>query len=153
MKEFRNCILLALLAVCLCSCTNIKAPTAQFREYEITKIGLTKADLLFKFDVENSNNIPLGIKDINYSIVLDGSSFLSGSNEGFSLQAKEKRAIKIPVELNYAQLIGNAMNIVKKFVTRSGTVKYKLEGQLSVVDNVGFSQRVPINSEGEIILF
>jgi LEA14-like dessication related protein len=154
MKRF----LTTALVTCLCmlfasSCTNIKAPVTVFQKYEITHIGMTKADIAFLFDVENPNDIPLGVKDINYSIALDGSSTLTGTYEGFSIQAKEKKSVKIPVVINYAQMMGPAANIARKFIVRDNSIKYKLEGQALIVDNVGFSSRVPFNADGEIKFF
>jgi len=153
MKRHLPVILLLFLMILACSCTNIKAPNTSFSKYEITQIGLTKADIAFLFDIENPNNIPIGFKDINYTIELDGKGFLSGTYEGFSMQAKEKKCVSIPVEVNYSLLLAGAANVVKKFIMKDDSIKYKLEGQASIVDNVGFSARVPFNADGEIKFF
>lgn len=140
------------LAAFACSCTNIQAPNTQFKKYEVTQVSLTKANLAFLFDVENPNSIPIGIKDINYSVALDGNSIVSGTHEGFSMQAKEKISIMVPVEVNYSQLIGKTFALAKKFLMKD-SIAYKLEGQVSIVDNVGFSARVPFEANGEIKFF
>ena len=147
----RLLLLLALLTIC--SCTPLKAPTAQFQKYEITNISFNKADLAFLFDVENPNATPISIKDINYSLSLDGSNVVSGTHEGFSLQAKEKISVKIPIEIKFVQLVGEAGNLAKKFILRDNNIKYCLDGQASIFDNVGFSARVPFTADGEIKFF
>jgi len=141
------------LVLLLSSCTNIKAPVSQFNKYEIINVDFAKADLMFFFDIENPNDIPIGIKDINYNVALDGNNIVSGTNEGFSIQAREKKTVNFPVEISYIKLLGHATNLVKKFITRTGNVQYKIDGQLSIIDNVGFSARVPLNAEGELKLF
>ena len=153
MKKRSIIFLLLLMAALLSSCANIKAPISQFNKYEIKNIGFTKADLIFSFDVENPNDIPIGIRDIAYQLALDGSNVVTGTNEGFTLYPKEKKIVSFPVEVAYNKLIGQAMNIAKKFIMRNGNIKYKIDGELSVVDNVGFSARVPLNAEGEMKLF
>ena len=105
------------------------------------------------FDIENPNSIPLSIKDINYNLELNGSGFVYGTYEGFSISAKEKKTVGIPVQVRYSDLVGQAVKIAQKFITRSGNISYRLEGNLSLVDNIGISAKVPIAAEGEIKFF
>jgi len=142
-----------LIALSASSCTDVQGPVTVFQKYEITHIGMSKTDLAFLFDIENPNDIPIGIKDVNYSIALDGNNFMSGTHEGFSLQAREKKSVKIPIEIIYSRMIGPAANVARKFIMRDSSIKYKLEGQALIVDNVGFSSRVPLYADGEIKLF
>jgi len=151
--KIRYIFLLVLIALSVSSCSDVKGPVTVFQKYEITHIGMNKTDLAFLFDVENPNDIPIGIKDVNYSIALDGNNFMCGTHEGFSLQAREKKSVKIPIELIYSQMIGPAANVARKFIMRDNSIKYKLEGQASIVDNVGFSSKVPLYADGEIKLF
>jgi len=151
--KIRYIFLLVLVALSVSSCTDVQGPITVFNKYEINHIGMKNADLSFLFDVENPNDIPIGIKDINYSIALDGNNLMSGTYEGFSMQAREKKSVKIPIEINYSQLIGPAANVVRKFIMRDNSIKYKLEGQALIVDNVGFSSRVPLHADGEIKFF
>jgi len=151
--KIRYLFLLIMIAFSVSSCTDVQGPVTVFNKYEINHIGLNKADLTFLFDVENPNDIPIGIKDVKYSIALDGNSFLCGTHEGFSLQAREKKSVKIPIEIIYSQMIGPAANVARKFIMRDNCIKYAFEGQALIVDNVGFSSRVPIHADGEIKLF
>jgi len=148
-------ILLILFALLIfaSSCTNIQAPTSQFKKYEISRIGFSSASLIFYFDVENPNSIPIGIKDIDYKLALDESDVASGISEGFDLQAKEKKMVKFPIEISYSDLFGQAINVAKKFISRTGSIKYKIDGSLSIVDNIGISAKVPLEAQGEIELF
>ena len=114
---------------------------------------MNKTDLAFLFDIENPNDIPIGIKDVNYSVSLDGNNFMTGTYEGFSMQAREKKSVKIPIEIIYSRMIGPAANVARKFIMRDSSIKYKLEGQALIVDNVGFSSRVPLHADCEIKLF
>jgi LEA14-like dessication related protein len=149
----RYLIALILCIVLICGCSPIKAPTSQFNKYEIKSVNLTNADLIFYFDIENPNDIPLGIKDINYSVDLDGSNVVEGNYDGFDIQGKEKKMISLPIKIEYAKLAGQAFGLAKKFITRTGSIKYKIAGDLDIVDNVGFSSNVPLGAEGEINLF
>jgi LEA14-like dessication related protein len=151
--KIRCLFLLILVALSVSSCTDVQGPVTVFNKYEINHIGLNKADLAFLFDIENPNNIPIGIKDVNYSISLDGNSFMTGTYEGFSLQAKEKKSVRIPIELIYSRMIGPAANVARKFIMRDSCIKYALDGQALIVDNVGFSSKVPLHADGEIKLF
>jgi len=146
-------LLILIVPLIASSCASIKSPISQFNKYEINSIGLSKASLTFYFDVENPNDIPMGIKDINYSVALDGESVFAGTDGGFDIQAREKKTVKFPVEISYSNLMGQAFNVAKKFMTREGSVKYRIDGDLKVVDNVGFVSQVPINAEGDIKLF
>jgi len=145
--------LLLFIVLLLSSCSGIKAPVSQFNKYELKQIGLSKAILVFYFDIENPNDIPLGIKDINYSVQLDGNKVVTGTNEGFSMSGREKKLVQFPVELSYTDLARQALNLAKKFIMRNGNVQYKIDGQLSIIDNIGMSARVPLLAEGEIKLF
>jgi LEA14-like dessication related protein len=153
MKRLSVLAPLLLLALFMSSCTDIKAPISTFNRFEISNVGLSKADLVFVFDVENPNDIPLGIKDITYNIALDGNHITNGTSEGFHMNAKEKTTVRLPIELIYADLLGTASNLAHKFIMRDGTVTYKIGGEITVVDNIGFSARVPLDSEGQIKLF
>jgi LEA14-like dessication related protein len=141
------------MAITMSSCTNIKAPVSQFNRYEINSIGLSTAALTFYFDIENPNDIPIGIRDINYSIALDGNHVVKGTDSGFNVQAREKKTVKFPVEISYSDLLGPAFNVARKFITRDGSIKYKIDGDLKVVDNVGFSSVVPISVDGNLNLY
>jgi LEA14-like dessication related protein len=145
--------LLILVCVIGTSCTPLKPPVSVFNKYEIEGITFAKADILFYFDIENPNDIPLGIKDITYSVDLDGSNVTMGTYEGFQLNGRDKKLVVFPVELTYAKLMGQAINLAKKFITRDGNVKYSVKGELSVVDNIGMSAKVPLAAEGDIKLF
>jgi len=152
-QKIGSLMLLLLMAISVSSCTDVQGPITVFNKYEISHIGLKNADLSFLFDVENPNDIPIGIKDINYSVSLDGNNLMSGTYEGFSMQAREKKSVKIPIEIIYSRMIGPAANVARKFIMRNSSIKYELEGQALIVDNVGFSSRVPLHADGEIKLF
>lgn len=143
---------LILLVMLMPSC-DFDSPKVTFNRYDIKHIGITKADLVFIFNVENPNNVPLSVSDISYSVALDGNNVTSGSSEGFSLNGRETKESEFPVELEYAQLIGPAAGLVQKFIARNGTVKYSITGDLTIKDNIGTSARVPLDAEGEIKLF
>ena len=152
MKNPLIVLVLAAIALFVSSC-NFEAPKTSFKRYELRHIGVTKADLAFIFDIENTNDIPISVTDIDYSVDLDGSNVTSGSSEGFSLNGRETKESAFPVELSYAKLIGPASGIVQKFIARSGSVSYRITGELTIRDNIGTSARVPLDAEGEIKLF
>lgn len=141
---------MVLIALFAASCVNLQAPVTEYKKYEIKNISLTKADIVFVFDIDNPNSIPLSIRDIDYNLQLNGSGFVSGTFEGFSLNAKEKKTVSIPVQIKYADLVGQAVKVAQKFISRSGNITYRLDGNLLISDNVGTSAKVPIAAEGEI---
>jgi LEA14-like dessication related protein len=146
----RIAVTILLLAVFLCSCAPIEPPAVNFQKYELKSVGLTKSDVVFLFDVENPNNLPLGFKEISYSVKLDGSELAVGTFEGFDLSAQEKKTISIPVEVVYSKLVGQAANIAVKFIKKEN-IKYAVEGELKVRDNfMGFTAGVPLKAEGEL---
>jgi LEA14-like dessication related protein len=149
----RIAVTILLLAVFLCSCAPIEPPAVNFQKYELKSVGLTKSDVVFLFDVENPNNLPLGFKEISYSVKLDGSELAVGTFEGFDLSAQEKKTISIPVEVVYSKLVGQAANIALKFIKKE-SIKYAVEGEIKIRDNfTGFSTGVPLKAEGELKFF
>ncbi len=149
----RNAVLIFLLAVFLSSCAPINPPTVNFQKYEVKGVGLTQSDVAFLFEVENPNNLPLGFKEISYSVKLDGSELVAGTFEGFDLSAKEKKTISIPVQVVYSKLAGQAANLAVKFIKKE-SIKYAVEGELKVRDNfTGFCAGAPLKAEGELKFF
>ncbi len=141
------------LALFAASCTPIDPPTATFDHYDIKGIGLTRSDIEFYFNVENPNTVPLGLKEITYDIALDGAELVSGTIEGFDLNAREKKMVAIPIQIVYASMAGQAANIAVKFIKRE-MIKYSIKGELTVTDRtVNFSVKAPLQAEGELKLF
>lgn len=144
---------MSLLAVFLCSCAPINPPVVTFQKYEVKGVGLTQSDVVFVFDVENPNSLPLGFKEIYYSVKLDGSELVAGTFEGFDLNAKEKKTVSLPVRVVYAKLAGQAANVAVKFIKKE-IIKYTVEGELKVRDNfTGFCANAPLKAEGELKFF
>ncbi len=138
------------LAVFLSSCAPIEPPAVNFQKYELRSVGLTSSEVAFDFDVENSNNLPLGFKEISYSVKLDGSEIATGTFEGFDLSAKEKKTVSIPVRVVYSKLLGSAANIAFKFMKKE-SIKYAVDGELKISDNfMGFTANAPLKAEGEL---
>jgi LEA14-like dessication related protein len=145
----KKLLFILIIPILLCSCVEIKAPEMVFQKYEVSNIQMSKADINFIFDVENPNDIPIGINVIEYSLLLDGNHMLLGTSEGFSIKAKDKTQVKFPVEIKYAELAGQAANIAKKFLTKE-PIDYKMDGKLSVNNYIGSSVDVPFEAAGKI---
>lgn len=145
----RALVFILVVPILLCSCVDIKAPEMVFQKYEISNIGLSKAGINFIFNVENPNDIPIGINDIEYSLLLDGNHILSGSSEAFSIKAKDRTQVKLPVEIQYAELIGQAAELAKKFLAKE-SINFKIDGKLSVNNYIGSSVDVPFEAAGKI---
>ena len=152
MKRTISVLALVFLAMSLSSC-KFEAPRTTFKRYEIKHVGISRTDLSFIFDVENPNDIPIRVSDISYAVDLDGNPVTSGSSEGFSLNGRETKESEFPIVISYADLLGPATGLAQKFITRNGTVEYKIYGELTIRDNIGTSARVPLDAEGVIKLF
>lgn len=145
----KKLVFILVIPILLCSCVEIKAPEMVFQKYEVSNIGLSKAGINLIFNVENPNEIPIGIDVIEYSVSLNGNHILSGTSEGFSVKAKDRTQVKFPVEIRYAELMGQAADLAKKFLTKE-PINYRIDGKLSVNNYIGSSVNVPFDSAGKI---
>ncbi|MFC1560064.1 LEA type 2 family protein [Candidatus Margulisiibacteriota bacterium] len=133
------------------SCVNVVPPVTTFKRYEVAKINLVSADFNFIFDIKNPNDIPLNVKDIEYTFKLEGTHVLGGKSKGFELHAKETKEILIPIRISYLGALESVTMLVKKLIIGNKKLKYKLEGYL-VIESLGATAKTPLYAAGELTL-
>lgn len=151
MNKLHWIILTAVLLVFCGSCVNLKPPVTTFRKYEVKKVNLTSAEFNFIFDTENPNDIPLDVKSIEYRFYIEGHEFMNGRSDGFNLNAKDKKEIRIPINIKYLGMLNSVAEAAKALISGNKKIKYKLEGDL-VIESLGASARTPLAAQGELTL-
>ena len=107
----------------------IKMPKISIGDLLVKNLSFTKADLELQLNVENPNGFDLLLNALNYDVIINGLTSLSGSTEEtVTVNKKGEGSIKIPLSLNILQLGMSAYNILKG----DEPLEYSLNGDANI---------------------
>jgi LEA14-like dessication related protein len=126
----------------------LKEPEVSVGEFKLVKVGLINQTFSLQLIVTNPNQIPLPIKNFNYTIYLAGDEFASGNtSEPFSIPARGSENIELTVKLNLLRSSSHLINIIK---SGSQEIDYQLNGNIGI--DMPLMGSVPINKVGSLTL-
>ena len=129
MKNIIFCIMISILFI---SCSSLKSitqePEITFDSVRITNINFTSADFIFKYNVNNPNNVSINVNQFKYDLFIEGSKFISGtSSSPISIAKQSNSPLDVPVTINYQDLFNVYSNI-----HRQDTANYKLATEFTL---------------------
>ena len=128
----KNIILLTIITVLLVSCSSLKSiakePEITFDNVRIASINFTSVNLVFRFKVNNQNNVSMNIEQFKYNLLIENRRFISGvSPAPISVAKKSTSYVDIPVTVQYRELFDVFTNIY-----RQDTADYNLATEFTI---------------------
>ena len=109
------------------------APKVTFQEMRLNGLGLTGGSLDVVLDVENPNGYRLDATRMTYKLFIDTIPFGEGVvNQQLTVDEKSHTQVRIPVNFTY-----NGVGAAGRALMQSGTVPYRVTGDLTVATPVG----------------
>jgi hypothetical protein len=146
---FAGAIAAALLGV---ACSGARAPRATIADARLRERGEDAAVVEFVIEAENPNDIELPIRDISYTLALDGRQVFSGKREALATIPRHgTQRVVIPVVVPMGE---NGVSPDLYRYSLRGRMRYSLPSQLADVlfDAKVSRPGVSIGEEGEIDL-
>jgi LEA14-like dessication related protein len=115
----------------------LRPPVLSFRGITVKNISLSRIDLEFGWDVENPNGFNLGIRDQDYTLMVNNNLWAQGKVAGSpELSAGKKTTIPVTVSITTPALVKDLTDLI----TRGVNVNYDLRGSLTIRSSLeGFS--------------
>jgi LEA14-like dessication related protein len=141
-----------LLAVCLSACATVSeglidSPNVSLRNVQVVGLGFKSQTFLLSFDIANPNSFPLPIRNVGYTVKLDGQRFASGETVSeFTVPARGVTSFAISVDLDLLQSGPQLLSTVRGGTSRA--VRYELKGRFAV--DIPFAPAVSYHDTGQI---
>lgn len=150
MMRFQLALLVFFLSACASMPENlVKSPSVNLRDVQVVGLGFKSQTFLLSFDVANPNPFPLPIRNVGYSVKLDGQRFASGeTSSDFKIPAHGNASFAISVNLNLLQTAPQLLSIVRDGARRD--IGYELQGRLEV--DIPLTPPLKYHSSGTIRL-
>ncbi|HEX5766539.1 MAG TPA: LEA type 2 family protein [Woeseiaceae bacterium] len=137
----------ALLASCAAPKLTVQPPAVTLTGIEVRNIGISGQTFLLGFAVSNPNPFPLPVKNIRYTVMLDGQRFAGGETESdFVVSARGDGEFRIGVEMDLLQSVSQLSTLFRGGLR--DTLEYDMDGSLAV--DIPFSRPIPFSSKGVI---
>jgi LEA14-like dessication related protein len=121
-------------------------PKVRIASAELTRLTFTDAEILFDVSVDNSNPIGLTLLGFDYDLILEGSSFIKGKQDGeIQIEPRAESIIPFPLSFEFENLLRTFDTLAEKD-TVSYTLKLNLFFQVPVLGSV----QVPVEQSGEV---
>ena len=150
-RTLQTCLILAaLLAVAGCaSLGNVfREPDVDVVGAELTRTGLSGADVLFEFEIENRNAIALVLDGFNYRIRLNERPLLDGrQNQRTEIAANAQSRVNLPVSIQYDDIL----RVLETLNDRDDPT-YELQADFQFAVPVLGTVTVPVTKRGELSL-
>jgi len=143
-----------LLASCLSACATVPGglvdpPNVNLRNVQIVGLGFSSQTFLLSFDIANPNPFPLPIRNVGYSVRLDGQRFASGEAASeFTVPANGDTSFAISVDLDLLQTAPQLLSIVRGGTGRE--IRYELQGRFAV--DIPFAPELSYHDTGRVRL-
>lgn len=135
--------LLFFLGSCSSIPRNLIEPKVHLQNVKVQDPTFSDATMVFNFQVENPNSVPLEVDALNYKIHLNGTPFTEGSmTEGLKVGPQTSALIQLPIQVKYSDLIQSLTGFLSQ-----GMTPYQVEGSV----RMGFFS-IPFKKEGEVRL-
>lgn len=143
MKTIAWVYLLVSMSACLSVPKNLVEPKVNLQAVDVKDATFSDATLLFQFQVENPNAVPIEVDSLNYNLKLNGQNFTEGSvNEGLKVGANSQTTIPLPIRVKYTDLTSSLSQLISR-----GSTPYELNGSVKM----GLFS-IPFKKEGEVRL-
>ena len=137
----------ALLASCATPGVTVQPPEVLLTGVKVRDIGISGQTFLLGFSVSNPNPFPLPVKNIRYTVMLDGQEFAGGETQSnFVVSARGDGEFSIGVQMDLLQSVSQLSTLFRGGVR--DTLEYDLKGSLAV--DIPFSRPIPFSSSGVI---
>jgi LEA14-like dessication related protein len=141
---------LALLALTACaSLGNVfREPDVDVVGAELTRTGLSGADVLFEFDVQNRNAVALVLDGFNYRLRLNDKPLLNGrQDQRTQIAANAQSRVNLPVTIQYDDILR-----VIETLDDSSRPSYELQADFQFAVPVLGTVTVPVTKRGRLSL-
>lgn len=142
--------LIALLALAGCASLGsvFREPDVDVVGAELTRTGLSGADVLFEFEVENRNGVALVLDGFDYRIRLNERPLLDGRQDRRTeIAANAQSLINLPVTFQYDDVL-KALETLDD----SGDPTYELQADFKFAVPVLGTVTVPVTKRGQLSL-
>lgn len=86
--------------------SDVSRPQVSITDMNITGLSLSTVELTADIEIANPNNIAIDLSSYNYALKINDLTFISGiEDQNTSIKARESNIIKIPLEIDYSELI------------------------------------------------
>jgi LEA14-like dessication related protein len=137
----------ALLAACSTLPSNLITPKVSLVGIQMMSTDMFAQKFRVRVKVENPNDLELGVKGLEYQILLMGDSFAEGNSvDRFMLPAKGEAEFDMLVTTNFVSSLG-------RLISRVGGGKlenldYEISGD--VLLEKGMMRKIPFNHHGKV---
>ena len=143
---------LALLSLAGCAGTGLgsvfREPDVDVVGAELTRTGLSGADVLFEFEVENRNGIALVLDGFNYKIRLNEKPLLDGrQSQRTEIAANADSRVRLPVTFQY----DDVLRVLETLDNRDDPT-YELTADFQFAVPVLGTVTVPVTKRGQLSL-
>ena len=119
-------------------------PTVRLKNLDVQDVNFQGADTEFVFNVRNPNPIAVTLANLTYDLDLAGVNFFTGQKpDGMSLDAAADTELRIPVNVQFANLIKLAGDI-----KGADNVPFGLKGNIGFNTPIGVIE-LPYDESGE----
>ncbi|MEK7396052.1 MAG: LEA type 2 family protein [Candidatus Poribacteria bacterium] len=148
--------LILVLALSINSCSvfqgivkeRVKEPQVDFVGAKIAGLSFSGIDLLFDLKVKNPNKIGVKLAGLDYDLLLDGSSFLTGNQtRSIEIPSLGEEVIQLPVNLSFFDIYKTFQNLRDQ-----GLSNYQIKCGFSFDLPVLGAVRIPVSKSGEFPL-
>jgi LEA14-like dessication related protein len=153
-RTTRSLIACALLTACalLCACAlrpHLEPPRLSVSEVDVQASDLWRQRLRVKVHVENPNDRTLAVKDLEYTLEVEGQELASGTNaSSFTVPARGETDFDMNVTTNLAATL---LTLLARGPDALGQpVAYRLTGKLTLSE--GLLRSIPFDEHGSFKL-
>lgn len=124
--------------------SNIRQPAVSISSARLTGLSFDKADLQVDIDINNPNSLAIDLSAFDYEVLINGKSFLSGTeNQGLNIAANKSSTIQLPVSLRFNDILSTFRELKS-----SDSIRYQIKSGLSFDLPMSGSIRVPVSKNG-----
>ncbi len=157
MKSYRSLFIIMIIPFLLFSCQNvlnllqqsqIKPPEVSVANTSITGLSFTELTLLFDLNIKNTNNLAIKLQGLDYQLLINDNSFLSGNqNQGIEIAAYADNIVSLPLTLKLVDMYQTVTSLINQ-----DTSAYQLDCGLTFDLPVLGATRIPISKKGSVPL-
>lgn len=106
----------------------IKLPKIKLASLNVDEVNFSSADLTLNLQVDNPNGFGLLLNALNYSLNVNGRSWVNGSSKkDITISENNSDQISIPISLNISEIGSSVVQLLRS----SGEVNYDLTGDMN----------------------
>ena len=153
MRSFVRMVAALAAAVSVAGCASLglggfKEPVVNFRNLQVTGLGVTGGSLDVMLSVYNPNSFKLEGTRLTYRLMIDQTPLGEGAIEDrFTVQKGDSTVVRVPISFTYSGIGAAARQLMQ-----SGAVPYRVLGDVTVATPVGNFTR-PYDRTGRFSTF